>query len=135
MFDRFLAYADAPVRAGMSAIFVLSGWSKIEGFAATQGYMQAFGLPSGLLIPTIAFELGAGVALLVGLRVRTVAVLLSGFCIVTAFIFHRDFGDQIQQIMFLKNVSMAAGLLLLAKVGASMLSVETLFRVKQEPTN
>lgn len=130
MFDRFLAYADAPARAAMSAIFILSGLSKIEGFSATQGYMEAFGLPGALLIPTIAFELGAGAALLVGFRVRAVAFLLSGFCIVTALIFHRDFGDQIQQIMFLKNVSMAGGLLLVAKVGAPLLSVETLFRAK-----
>ena len=132
MFDRVLAYADAPARAAMAAIFILSGLSKIAGFAATQGYMEAFGLPGALLIPTIVFELGAGTALLVGLGTRAVAFLLSGFCIVTALIFHRDFGDQIQQIMFLKNVSMAGGLLLLARVGAPTLSTEALFRAKQD---
>ncbi|WP_291071749.1 DoxX family protein [Hyphomonas sp.] len=104
--------------------------SKIAGFAAMQGYMEAYGLPGALLVPAIAFELGTGTALLVGFRVRTVAFLLSGFCIITALIFHRDFYDQIQQIMFLKNVSMAGGLLLLAKAGAPMLSMEALFRAK-----
>ena len=132
MFDRLLAYADAPARAAMSAIFIISGTSKIAAFAAMQGYMEAFGLPSALLVPTIAFELGAGTALLLGVGARAAAFLLSGFCIVTALVFHRDFGDQIQQIMFLKNVSMAGGLLLLAKVGAPTLSVETLFRPKHE---
>jgi putative oxidoreductase len=131
MFDRLLTPADALARAAMSAIFIMSGASKIGAFAATQGYMEAFGLPGALLVPTIAFELGAGAALLLGVGARTAALLLSGFSIVTALVFHRDFGDQIQQIMFLKNVSMAGGLLLLAKSGSPTLSLEALFRANR----
>lgn len=132
MLDRLLNWADAPARAAMSAIFIISGASKIGAFADMQGYMEAFGLPGALLVPTIVFELGAGLALLLGLYARAAAFLLSGFCIVTALIFHRDFGDQIQQLMFLKNVSMAGGFLLLAKSGAPTLSVETLLRKKRD---
>lgn len=132
MIDRLLTSADALARAAMSAIFIMSGASKIGAFAATQGYMEAFGLPGALLVPTIAFELGAGTALLLGIGARTAALLLSGFSIVTALVFHRDFGDQIQQIMFLKNVSMAGGLLLLAKSGSPTLSLETLFRANRK---
>ncbi len=69
-------------------------------------------------------EIGAGPALLLGLGARTVAFLLAGFSLVTALVFHRDFADQIQQIMFLKNVAMAGGLLLLAKTGAPGLSLD-----------
>lgn len=127
MIDRLMTLADAPARAAMSAIFIISGASKIGAFAATQGYMEAFGLPGALLVPTIAFELGAGTALLLGIGARAAALLLSGFSIVTALVFHHDFSDQIQQIMFLKNVSMAGGLLLLAKSGSPTLSLETLF--------
>ena len=65
--------------------------------------MGVLGLPCALLIPTIAFELGSGMALLLRLRLRVVAFLLSGLCIVTALVFHRDFIDQIQQPMFLEN--------------------------------
>ncbi len=71
-----------------------------------------------LLAPTIVFEVGAGLALLVGFKTRIIALLLAGFSLVSAVIFHTDFSDQIQQIMFLKNVAMAGGFLLLAKVGA-----------------
>ncbi len=123
MFDQILKHADLPARAGLSAIFILSGVSKIGAFAATQGYMEAFGLPGILLSPTIAFEIGAGTALLLGLGTRYVALLLAGFSLVTALVFHRDFTDQIQQIMFLKNVAMAGGLLLMAKTGAPGLSL------------
>lgn len=126
MFDQILKHADLPARAGLSAIFILSGVSKIGAFAATQGYMEAFGLPGILLSPTIAFEIGAGTALLLGLGTRYVALLLAGFSLVTALVFHRDFTDQIQQIMFLKNVAMAAGLLLMAKTGAPGLSLHAI---------
>lgn len=124
MFDQILKHADLPARAGLSAIFILSGIGKISAFAATQGYMEAFGLPGILLAPTIVFEIGAGAALLLGLGTRYVAVLLAGFTLVTALVFHRDFADQVQQIMFLKNVAMAGGLLLMAKTGAPDLSLD-----------
>jgi len=123
MFDQILKYADLPARAGMSAIFILSGINKIGAFAATQGYMETFGLLGVFLAPTIAFEIGAGTALLLGLGARFVALLLAGFSLVTALVFHNDFGDQIQQIMFLKNVAMAGGLLLMAKTGAPGMSL------------
>jgi len=126
MFDQLTKYADAPARAFMAAILILSGVGKIGAFEGTQGYMEAFGLPGFLLAPTILFEVGAGLLLLVGFKTRYVAVLLAGFAIVTAAIFHAEFGDQIQQIMFLKNVAMAGGFLLLAKVGAPGFSVDQL---------
>ena len=132
MFDRILYYADVPARAAMAAIFVLSGISKVGAFEGTQAYMDAFGLPGALLGPTIAFEILAGLALLLGLGVRQAAFLLAGFSIITALIFHRDFGDQIQQIMFLKNVAMSGGLLLLARNGSPSLSLERAFSARQE---
>ncbi|MDX1486931.1 MAG: DoxX family protein [Acidiferrobacterales bacterium] len=132
MFDRILFYADVPARTAMAAVFVLSGISKVGAFAGTQAYMEAFGLPGALLGPTIAFEILAGLAILIGLGARHAAFLLAGFSIITALIFHRDFSDQIQQIMFLKNVAMAGGLLLLAKYGSTSLSLERVFSGRQE---
>jgi len=116
----------------MAAIFVLSGISKIGAFEGTQAYMEAFGMPGVLLGPTIVFEIFAGLALLLGLGARPAALMLAGFSIVTALIFHSDFGDQMQQIMFLKNVAMAGGLLLLARDGSPSLSLERVFSVRQE---
>lgn len=132
MFDRILYYADVPARAAMSAIFLLSGISKIGAFDGTQAYMEAFGLPGALLVPTVAFEILAGLAVLLGFRTRQAAFLLAGFSIVTALLFHSDFGDQVQQIMFLKNVAMAGGLLLLARDGSPSLSLERVFSGRQE---
>lgn len=133
MFDYLTRYVDLPARLAMALIFLLSGIGKIGAFAATQAFMQAYGLPPGfLLVPTIAFEIGAGLAIAVGIGVRPVAMLMSGFCLLTAVVFHRDFGDQTQQIMFLKNVAMAGGFLLMAKYGASGLGVDGFLAKRRE---
>jgi putative oxidoreductase len=124
MFDQFAKYTDAPARALMAAIFILSGLGKISAFAATQGYMEAFGIPGAMLLPTIIFEIGTGLTLLVGYKTRYVAFLLAGFSLVSAIIFHANFGDPMQQINFLKNLAMTGGFLILAKNGAPMLSVD-----------
>lgn len=126
MFRKLSAYADAPARALMAAIFILSGVGKLGAVTATQGYMKAYGISSELLVPTIAFEIGTGVLLLIGLGTRIVAVLLAGFSLMTAAIFHSDFSDQIQTIMFLKNLAMTGGFLAIAAHGAAGLSLDRL---------
>lgn len=131
MFNKLTNYFDLPARAALSAIFILSGLSKVSAFAQTQGYMEAFGIPGILLGPTILFEVGAGIAVLTGFQTRVVAFLLAGFTLVTALVFHNNFADQIQQIMFLKNISIAGGLLLLAKVDASGLSIDSLIQSRK----
>jgi len=53
-----------------------------------------------------------------------VAFLLAGFSVLTAAIFHRNLADQTQMIMFLKNLSIAGGFLLLVANGAGRLSLD-----------
>ncbi len=124
MLDQITKYSDAPARVLMAIIFILSGVGKIGAFEATQGYMASVGVPGFLLAPTIAFELGAGLLLVIGLRTREIALLLAGFSFVTAFIFHFDPGNQGQFLHFLKNLAMTGGFLLLAKSGAPGFSVD-----------
>ena len=114
-------------RVLMALIFILSGLSKIGATDATLGYMQAMGVPGTLLWPTIAFEIGTGLLVALGYQTRLAALLLSSFCLISAAIFHHQFANQIEMIMFLKNVSMAGGLLLLAATGAGPFSLDTRF--------
>ncbi len=111
-------------RVMIALIFVLSGFSKISAIEGTQGYMEAMGLPGVLVYPTILFEIGAGLAIVAGYRTRHVALTLAGFSLLTAFIFHRQLGDQTQLMLFMKNVAMAGGFLFLARHGAGELSID-----------
>ena len=109
----------------MAHIFLLAGIGKLgAGYAATQGYMDAMGAPSVLLPLVILLEIGGGLALVAGLFTRWAALALAAFCIVGALIFHRNFGDQMQMIMFMKNFAMAGGLLMLYVHGAGAYSID-----------
>ncbi len=113
-----------PARLMMALIFIGAGYSKLgEGYAGTQGYMDAMGVPGMMLPLVIALELGGGIALLLGFQTRLVAFLLAGFCIVSGLIFHAG-ADQMQQIMMMKNFAMAGGLLAFTVFGAGRLSLD-----------
>jgi putative oxidoreductase len=117
------AYLSLFGRVGLSAIFLISGWGKIAGYAATQGYMESVGVSGALLPLVIALELGGGLALLAGVFTRWTALALAGFSIVSALLFHAA-ADPMQQIMFWKNVAMAGGFLVLAANGPGALSLD-----------
>ena len=111
-------------RVLMSAIFVMAGISKLGSYAATQGYMESMGVPGILLPLVILLELGGGLSVLLGWQTRISAFLLAGFCIVSALIFHANFGDQMQSILFMKNLAMAGGFLFLVADGAGVWSLD-----------
>lgn len=111
-------------RALLGVVFALAGWNKIGGYAGTQAYMDAMGVPGGLLPLVIALELGAGLALIVGYQTRLAALALAGFTLVAAVLFHGNFADQMQSILFMKNLAMSGGLLAIAAVGAGAWSID-----------
>ena len=111
-------------RMMLALIFILAGVGKIMDPAGTMGYMQSVGLPGALLWPTIALEVLGGLAVAVGFKTRYAAIALAIFTIATAVIFHRNFADQMQMIMFLKNIAIAGGLLLLAVGGRTAYSMD-----------
>jgi putative oxidoreductase len=111
-------------RAMIASIFVLSGFGKISAIEGTQGYMEAMGVPSILIYPTILFEIAAGLAIIAGYRTRYVALTLAGYSLLTAVLFHAQLGDQTQFFMFMKNVAMAGGFISLARHGAGELSID-----------
>jgi putative oxidoreductase len=108
----------------IALIFILSGVTKITGYAGTQGYMESMGVPGALLPVVIVTELGGGILVMLGLWTRLAALALAGFCILAAVLFHANFSDQIQMIMFLKNLAIAGGFLTLFAQGAGALSLD-----------
>ncbi|KAJ9616933.1 hypothetical protein H2200_000653 [Cladophialophora chaetospira] len=105
----------APARFLMSLLFILSGVSKLTSTKETQQYMEAYGVPGILIWPAAALEITGGTMILTGQFTNPVSVILSGWCLLTAAIFHKELSDQTQMIMFLKNMAMAGGFLVLAE--------------------
>jgi len=108
----------------LSLMFVTSGFSKISGYTATQGYMEAMGVPAMLLPLVIAVELLGGLAVMLGWHTRIAAFLLAGFSLLSALLFHANFGDQMQMIMFMKNISIAGGFLMIVALGGGAYALD-----------
>jgi putative oxidoreductase len=119
--------AELGGRVLLSALFLISGVGKIGAYAGTAAYMSALGVPAALLPVVIATEVLGAIALIVGWKTRVTAFLLAGFTLLTGLVFHTHFADQIQAIMFFKNVAIAGGLLLLVTHGAGTLSLDRRF--------
>lgn len=109
----FNASTQLAGRAMMSAIFIVAGVNKIGAYAGTQGYMESMGVPGALLPLVILLEIGGGLAVLAGWQTRIAAFLLAGFSVLSALLFHANLADQMQSILFMKNLAMAGGLLFL----------------------
>jgi len=111
-------------RIGLAAIFILAGLNKIGGYEGTVGYMESMGVPGALLPAVIALEVLGGIAILIGLLTRLAAFGLAVFSIAAAVLFHFNFADQMQFILFMKNIAIAGGFLLLMANGPGAYSVD-----------
>jgi putative oxidoreductase len=105
-------------------IFLLAGINKISGYEGTAGYMEAMGVPGALLPLVIVLEIVGGLALIVGFKTKWAALALAGFTVLAAVLFHADFSDQTQMILFMKNWAITGGLLMVYVYGAGELSLD-----------
>ncbi len=114
-------------------IFLNSGIGKIGNFEDTAQYMAKFGMSNTtfFLLGAIVFELVGSITVILGYFTRFGALLILIFLIPTTLIFHTNFADRIQMIMFLKNVSMFGGCLLLFSQGPGRLSLDYWIRNKK----
>jgi putative oxidoreductase len=109
----------------VAQIFILAGIDKLgAGYSGTQAYMESMGVPGALLPVVIALEIAGGLALAAGFIARYAAWALAAFTVVAGVLFHANFSDQMQTILFMKNMAMAGGLLVLAVAGAGALSLD-----------
>src|ERR1700728_3541555 len=106
--------------------FAMSGLGKLAAIGPTTEMIRAAGLPlpPAALVVAVIIELGGGLLLIAGFRVRIVAAVMALFALATAVSFHSNFADQNQMIHFLKNVMMAGGLLQIAAFGAGIISLD-----------
>jgi len=115
----------------LALMFVLAGASKFGNLEGTAGYIASQGLPLPMLLAvgTASLELIGGLAIMFGLQARIAALALAVFTLLASLLFHNFWAmpaDQqmVQQLMFMKNLSVAGGLLLLFSFGAGALSFD-----------
>lgn len=122
--DKITTYVPLVARILIGLLFVVAGFGKLGDVAGFTGYLTSGGLPAFLAWPTIALELLGGIALIVGFQTRIFAVLLAGFTLLAALLYHFQPADQLQMTMFLKNLAIAGGLFLLFANGAGAVAVD-----------
>ncbi|MCX8116971.1 MAG: DoxX family protein [Desulfobacterota bacterium] len=127
------AFGTLAGRILLVVIFLNSGIGKIGNFEGTAQYMAKFGMPYPhfFLFGAIVFELVGSLCAILGYYTRLGALLLLIFLVPTTLIFHTNFSDRIQMIMFMKNVSMFGGCLLLLSMGPGRLSLDYFLRKKR----
>jgi putative oxidoreductase len=118
-------------RVLLALMFILAGFSKFAGLEGTAGYIASKGLPmpSVLAFLTAVLEVVAGIALAVGFQARIAGLALAVFTLLANVIFHNFWAmpaDQafVQQLMFMKNLAVAGGLLLVFSFGAGPASID-----------
>ena len=123
-------YGSLTGRILLALIFLLSGFGKLAGFDGTVGYIASQGLPAPqlLAIAAIFMEIGGGLMLVLGWRARWGAAALFVFTALAALLFHNFWSvpaeqAQIQMIMFMKNIAIMGGLLLVLVHGSGQLSL------------
>lgn len=127
--------APAPIvvvaRVLLALMFILAGFSKFAGLEGTAGYIASKGLPlpGVLAFVTAVIEVVGGIALAIGFQARIAALVLALFTLVASVIFHNFWAlpaDQafVQQLMFMKNLAVAGGLLFVFALGAGPASLD-----------
>jgi putative oxidoreductase len=123
----------------LAAIFISAGFSKVMGFAGVTAFIASRGLPMPMILAglTIVLEIVGGIAIVIGYKARIAGLLLGLFTLLAALIFHNFWAfppEQVylQNIMFMKNLSMAGGLFLLTVFGAGGYSIDAVCEAKKQ---
>lgn len=104
----------------------MSGLGKLGTKAGITAAIAHAGLPLAPLgyFVALAVEIGLGLLLVLGWRTRPTALILAGWCVITAAFFHNNLADQNTMIHFLKNIMIAGGLLQIVHFGAGAISLD-----------
>lgn len=118
-------YAPLVGRILVGLLFLIAGLQKFLNLEGTAAYIQSAGLPFPLhfTYASAGFEVICGTLLILGLKTRYAAAALALFTVVVNGIFHTDFLGA-QQVLFLKDMAIAGGLLYIATYGSEKYSLD-----------
>jgi len=120
-------------RIFLSFLFLFEGIKKLFFFQEeTQMYMEEYGIPEILFFPSTLLEIILPIFIIIGFKTRLCASIMVVFTISVTLIFHMDFNNQMQLITFLKNISIAGGLLIIVANENRYFSIDNFLKNKNK---
>ena len=108
----------------LSALFLVEGVRKFFFQEETIMYMEDYGVPEILFFPSLSLEIVFPILLIVGYKTRFSASIMALFTLTVALIFHTNFENQMESIIFLKDIAIAGGFLIIAANEPKICSID-----------
>ena len=115
----------------LAFMFVYAGFGKVGGFEGTAAYIASRNVPMPAVATSIAIvvEVVGGLMLVIGWKARWAALVVAVFTFFASILFHDYWtmageAAQVNQLMFMKNVSVIGGLLMVFALGPGRWSVD-----------
>ena len=114
----------------LSSLFLIEGVKKFFFQEETMMYMEEYGVPEILFFPSLILEILFPILLIIGYKTRISALIMALFTLTVAIIFHADFQNQMELIMFLKDIAIAGGFLIIAANEPKICSIDYMLKSK-----
>ena len=116
----------------LSTLFLVEGVRKFFFQEETIMYMEDYGVPGVLLFPSIVLEIVFPILLIVGYKTKFSASIMALFTLTVALIFHTNFDNQMELIIFLKDFAIAGGFLIIAANEPKICSIDYYLKSKKQ---
>jgi putative oxidoreductase len=119
-------------RVLLSTLFLVEGIGKISMQEDVIMYMEDYGVPEILFVPAIILEILFPLLLIIGYRTKWAASVMALFTFTVAIIFHTNFSEGMQMMLFLKDIAIAGGFMIIIVYGPGKISLDHYFKLKRE---
>ena len=114
----------------LSSLFLIEGARKFFFQEETIMYMEEYGVPEIFFFPSLILEILFPILLIIGYKTRFSALIMALFTLAVAIIFHTDFQNQMELIIFLKDIAIAGGFLIIAANEPKICSIDYMLKSK-----
>ena len=119
-------------RIFLSSLFLIEGVRKFFFQEETIMYMEDYGVPEILFFPSVILEVLFPILLIIGYKTRFSASIMALFTLTVALIFHTNFENQMEIIIFLKDIAIAGGFLIIAANEPKICSIDYYLKSKKQ---
>ena len=116
----------------LSALFLIEGLGKISMQEEVIMYMEEYSVPGILFVPAIVLEILFPLILIAGYKTKWIASIMALFTFTVAIIFHTDFTEGMQMMLFLKDIAIAGGFMIIIAHGPGKISLDHYLKSKKE---